>query len=391
MLSMEHPVSLCLKQAQRNMKFTVSSSDLSSRLQTINKVQNSKNTLIILDCILFELSNGTLRLTGSDSEITVHSTIEVSDIEGEGVIAIDAKRLINAVKEIPEQPIIIEADTNTLAIKITYQNGEYSFMGSDGTDYPLPIPLDTYENTVTINSQKMYSGITRCLYAAADDELRPQMNGVFFDMSNNVVTFVATDGHKMVRNRLYTVHPESSSSFILPKKPALVLKNVLQRYDEDATVSFDQTNAKFEVENYTLVCRLAEGRYPNYDSVIPNDNPFHVRVDRSALVSSLRRILVFASQSCAVVKVHIEQGTLTISSQDLDFSTSAEERLLCEYDGTPMSIGFNGPFLMEVLNCISTEDVILELADPSRPGLVTPADMDEEENLIMLLMPMLIK
>ena len=373
------------------MKFTVSSSDLSSRLQTINKVQNSKNTLIILDCILFELSNGTLRLTGSDSEITVHSTIEVSDIEGEGVIAIDAKRLINAVKEIPEQPIIIEADTNTLAIKITYQNGEYSFMGSDGTDYPLPIPLDTYENTVTINSQKMYGGITRCLYAAADDELRPQMNGVFFDMSNNVVTFVATDGHKMVRNRLYTVHPESSSSFILPKKPALVLKNVLQRYDEDATVSFDQTNAKFEVENYTFVCRLAEGRYPNYDSVIPNDNPFHVRVDRSALVSSLRRILVFASQSCAVVKVHIEQGTLTISSQDLDFSTSAEERLLCEYDGTPMSIGFNGPFLMEVLNCISTEDVILELADPSRPGLVTPADMDEEENLIMLLMPMLIK
>ena len=374
-----------------NMKFTVSSSDLSTRLQTINKVQNAKNTLVILDCILFELSNNTLRLTGSDSEITVNSTIDVTDVDGEGVIAINAKKIINAVKEIPDQPITVDVDTRSFAIKITYQNGEYSFTGSDGTDFPLPIPLDTYENTVTLNSQHIYNGIARCLFATDDDEIRPQMNGIFFDMSNSVVTFVATDGHKMVRNRLNNVHPESPSSFILPKKPAMVLKNVMQKYDEEATISFDRTNAKFEVENYTVVCRLAEGNYPRYDSVIPQDNPFHVRVDRMAPISTLRRIMVFASQSCAVVKMRVETGTLTISAQDLDYSTSAEERLMCEYDGMPMSIGFNGPFLMEVLNCISSEDVIFELADPSRPGVAMPADMGEEESLIMLLMPMLIK
>lgn len=373
------------------MKFSVSSADLSIRLQNISKVQNSKNTLLILDNILFVLRNGELTLTASDSEITVTTKVEVSEVEGEGVFAVNSRTLIGSVKEIPEQPITFTVDTNDYSVRINYQNGEYNFTGVSGEEFPLPTTIKGSKHSVRINSKQMLNGITRCLFATSDDELRPQMNGIYFDMSNDIMAFAASDGHKLIRNRIFSVHPEDPSSFILPKKPAILLKTILPRFDEEVTVRFDSNNAVFTVEYYTITCRLIEGRYPNYNAVIPQDNPFKVTVDRASFISALRRVLVFASSSCSVVKIQVDRGTMTVSAQDIDFSTSAEERLICEYDGTPMSIGFNGPFLLDVLNCITCESVILELADPSRAGVILPSEMEGEEDLIMLLMPMMVK
>lgn len=373
------------------MRFNVSSTSLSNKLQTISRVQSSRNALPILDCILFELTGGELKMTASDSETTMVTTLEVTEAEGEGKFAIGSKQLISSIKEISEQPITFYVDQNTFAIEINYQNGKYNLVGQNGNEFPVPMRVNEMARSLTIDSQLLLGGISRCLFAAADDELHPQMNGVYFDLTSENLTFVASDGHKLVRNRVFSVRFDDPSAFILPKKPALLLKAVLPKAEGDSVVRFDDRNAEIQLTDYVISCRLIEGRYPNYNSVIPQDNPFRVTVDRLALISALRRVSVFASQSSALIKLHVDSGTLTVSAQDLDFSTSAEEHLMCEYDGTVMSIGFNGPFLLDVLNSITSNDVILELADPSRAGVITPAVQEENEDLIMLLMPMMLK
>ncbi len=372
------------------MRFNVSSTTLCNRLQTISRVQSSKNALPILDCILFDLRDGLLKLTASDSETTMSTRIDVTDVDGEGKFAIESKQLINSIKEISEQPITFNVDQNTFAIEINYQNGKYNLIGQNGYEYPVPAGMGDYSRSTSIDSQVMLNGISRSLFAAADDELRPQMNGVYFDMAQDCITFVASDGHKLVRDRALSVHADEPSSFILPKKPALLLKAVLPKAEGEAIVRFDDRNAEVLLSDYDISCRLIEGRYPNYNSVIPNDNPFRVTVDRLAFISALRRVSVFASQSSSLIKLHVDNNTLTVSAQDLDFSTSAEEHIMCEYNGTSMSIGFNGPFLIDVLNSMSSQDIILELADPSRAGVITPAEQEENEDLLMLLMPMML-
>lgn len=371
------------------MRFNVSSTSLCNRLQTISRVQSSKNALPILNCILFEVKDGLLKLTASDSETIMTTRIDVTDVEGEGKIAIEAKQLINSIKEISEQPITFNVDQNTFAIEINYQNGKYNLIGQNGYEYPIPVSSDM-SCQVSIDCQVMLNGISRSLFAAADDELRPQMNGVYFDMAQDNITFVASDGHKLVRDRVYSVHADEPAAFILPKKPALLLKSVLTKADAEAIIRFDNRNAEFQLPDYDIVCRLIEGRYPNYNSVIPSDNPFRVTVDRLAFISALRRVSVFASQSSSLIKLHVDNNNLTVSAQDLDFSTSAEEHIMCEYNGTSMSIGFNGPFLIDVLNSMSSQDIVLELADPSRAGVITPAEQEENDDLLMLLMPMML-
>lgn len=373
------------------MRFNVSSSSLSNRLQTISRVQSSKNALPILDCILFELVGGELKMTASDSETAMTTTIEVTEAEGEGKFAIGSKQLISSIKEISDQPITFNVDQNTFAIEINYQNGKYNLVGQNGYEYPVSSAMNGYSRSIAIDAAVMFNGINRCLFAAADDELRPQMNGVYFDMTTENITFVASDGHKLVRNRVFSASADEASAFILPKKPALLLKTVLPKAEGDAVIRFDDRNAEIQLTDYVITCRLIEGRYPNYNSVIPTDNPFRVTVDRLAFISALRRVSVFASQSSALIKLHVDQGTLTVSAQDLDFSTSAEEHIMCEYEGMSMSIGFNGPFLIDVLNSITGSDIVLELADPSRAGVITPAEQEENEDLIMLLMPMMLK
>lgn len=373
------------------MRFNVSSSSLSNRLQTISRVQSSKNALPILDCILFELVGGELKMTASDSETAMTTTIEVTEAEGEGKFAIGAKQLISSVKEISDQPITFNVDQNTFAIEINYQNGKYNLVGQNGYEYPVSNAMNGFARSIAIDSAVMFNGINRCLFAAADDELRPQMNGIYFDMTTENITFVASDGHKLVRNRVFSARADEASAFILPKKPALLLKTVLPKAEGDAVIRFDDRNAEIQLTDYVISCRLIEGRYPNYNSVIPTDNPFRVTVDRLAFISALRRVIVFASQSSALIKLHVDQGSLTVSAQDLDFSTSAEEHIMCEYEGMAMSIGFNGPFLIDVLNSVTGNDIVLELADPSRAGVITPAEQEDSEDLIMLLMPMMLK
>lgn len=372
------------------MKFTVSSTTLCSRIQNISKVQNSKSALPILDCILLELRDGTLFMTASDSETTIQTNIELTEAEGEGKFAVDAKQFINSIKEISEQPITLNVNEANNEVEVNYQNGYYRFIAQNGYEYPLPIQNDTPNNEVVIPACKLLDGITRTLFATGDDEIRQMMNGVYFDLTTECLVFVASDGRKLVRNRMFSIKSEAPSSFILPKKPANILKTILLKEDGDAVIRYSAQNAQIALNNYSITCRLIDARYPNYDSVIPKNNPYHLTVDRIAFISALRRVSVFASASNALVKLHVENNTLDVSAQDIDFSTSAEEKLLCDYDGIPMSIGFNGPFLLDVLNNIVCQDIIISLADPSRAGVLVPAENEDDEDLLMLLMPITI-
>ena len=373
------------------MKFNVSSATLCNRLQTLSRVIASKNSIQILDCILFELQDGTLRLKASDSETTLVSTLTVDEADSNGVFAIKAATIINGLKEIADQPVTLEVNPETHEIVIFYQNGRSSFVGQGGEEYPVFPDIKDDAQQLTIDTSVLLSGISRAIFATAEDEIRPVMNGIYFDITPESVTFVASDGHKLVRDRSFTTHGgEQPSAFILPKKPAKMLKDILAKESGDAIVKFDDRNARIELENYVLSCRLIEGRYPNYNSVIPQDNPFRVTVDRVTLIGALRRVLVFASTSTSLVKLRVDQNDLTVSTQDIDFSTSAEEHVLCDYSGTAMSIGFKGPFLVDILNSMSSQEVVLELADPSRAGVIVPAEQEDQEDLLMLLMPMML-
>ena len=372
------------------MNFKISSTTICNRLQTLNKVINSKNSLSILDSILFELQDNILKMTASDGDITLVSTLEVNSAEGSGKFALNATQIINGLKEIADQPVKITINDQDFKVIIKYQNGKCEFNGQSGEDYPIMKGVSEGAQTVKIENNALFNGINKSLFATADDELRPVMNGVFFDIMPDNITFVASDGHKLVRNRNFAVHGEQATSFILPKKPAKTLKDILVKDDSEVIIKLDENIAEISVENYVLSCRLIEGRYPNYNSVIPKDNPFKIRIDRQAMIGALRRVLVFASQSTNLIKIRITNNALMVSSQDNEFATNAEESITCEYEGNPMNIGFKGPFLVDILNSISSQEVIFELADPSRAGVIVPAQQEENEDLLMLLMPMML-
>ena len=372
------------------MKFIVSSSTLFSHLQAISRVINSKNSLPILDCVLIELQEGTLTMTASDNETTLSTAIEISEYEGEGAFAISSKTILEALKENPEQPLDFNVNLDTLAINVNYQNGNYSLMGQDAIEFPRLKHMSNSMVNMTIGADILLNGINRCVFATADDELRPVMNGVYFDITPQDVTMVASDGHKLVRNKTFAASSNEKAAFILPKKPATLLKNLLAKEQGDVTICFDDSNALFTLENYQMNCRLIEGRYPNYNSVIPQNNPHKAIVDRMSFISALRRVSVFSSQASSLIKLTLEENAMNISAQDKDFSTSAEETLVCQYDGKPMSIGFKSSFLIEILNNIASQNVVIELADPSRAGVIVPEEQEENEDILMLLMPMML-
>ncbi|MBQ8502421.1 MAG: DNA polymerase III subunit beta [Bacteroides sp.] len=372
------------------MKFVISSTALSSHLQAISRVINSKNALPILDCFLFDLQDGTLSITASDSETTMITSVEVNESDSDGRFAIVAKTLLDALKEIPEQPLSFEVNAGTLEITVQYQNGKYSLMGQNADEYPQSVALGSNAVKVEIDAQVLLGGINRAVFATADDELRPVMNGVYFDITTEDITMVASDGHKLVRCKTLAAHGNERAAFILPKKPATLVKNLLPKEQGQVTVEFDERNAVFTLENYRMVCRLIEGRYPNYNSVIPQNNPYKVTVDRLQLIGALRRVSIFSSQASSLIKLRMGDNKIVISAQDIDFSTSAEETLVCQYAGNPMNIGFKSTFLIDILNNISAEEVIIELADPSRAGVIIPVEQEENEDLLMLLMPMML-
>jgi len=371
------------------MKFIVSSTGLFSRLQAISRVINSKNSLPILDCFLLELTDGTLSITASDSETTLSTSIETNECDTDGRFAVNSKTILDALKEIPEQPLTFEVNEN-IEIVVKYQNGKYSLMGQNADEYPQSISLGSNAVHVGLGVEVLMNGINRSLFATADDELRPVMNGIYFDITTEDITFVASDGHKLVRNKSYKAHGNEKAAFILPKKPATLLKNLLPKETGDVQIDFDDRNAVFTMENYSMTCRLIEGRYPNYNSVIPQNNPHRATIDRAAFVSALKRVSVFSSAASSLIKLRLDMNTIQISGQDIDFSTSAEETLMCQYEGNQMSIGFKATFLIDILNNISSQEVLMELADPSRAGVMVPVEQNEEEDLLMLLMPMML-
>ncbi len=372
------------------MRITLSSTVLANRLIALQKVQNSKNSLQILDCILFNVSNGKLQLTASDKENEMKIDIELDECDVDGKFAISSKTITDAVKELPEQPITIEIDENTYSVKILFQNGDYKFTAQNADEFPQSQDLQEDANSIKIASNVLLENITRTIFATANDEIRPVMNGIFFDLTPEALAIVATDGHKMVRNKILTISGQEPASFILPKKPAGILKNTLAHDDSEVEIKFDDRNAEILFGDYALKCRLIEGRYPNYNSVIPNNNPYELNIDRKTLAGSVRRVLPFASESSQLERLHLTNGEVEISAEDLDFYTSAKESIVCDYNGNTMNIGFKGSSLLELLNNLSCDEVSLRLADPSRPCLILPSEQPEGQDILMLIMPMLL-
>lgn len=372
------------------MKFVVSSATLLSHLQAISRVINSKNTLPILDCFLLELDGNVLTVTAADNETRLETKVEVNSSEGAGSLAINSKNLLDPLRELPDQPLTFDVNDETLEVYIYYHNGKYNFVGLKGDEYPKPKELKDSAIGLDISAETLFNGINRTVFATADDELRPVMNGIYFDITADDLTFVASDGHKLVRVIHKDVKGEGRSSFILSKKPANLLKSLLPKETGTVGIKFDENNAYITLSNFVMTCRFVEGRYPNYNSVIPQNNPNNVTLDRLTLLNALKRVSVFSNPASSLVKLQMSEDKIVVSAQDIDFLTSAEEMIPCQYNGNVMNIGFKAVFLIDILNNIPSTDVKIELSDPSRAGIVVPVENEENEEMLALLMPMML-
>ena len=372
------------------MKFTLSSNALSSRLQTLAKVINSKNSLPILESFLFQVHNGQLTLTASDSENVMQTSLKLDQFDTDGDFAIPSHTVLDAVKELPEQPLTFEVNMSTFEVTVGYQNGQYQFTAQNADEYPQTAPIQNDVHAITIDATALNENINRTLFATDNNEIRPVMNGIYFDLTTDCLAFVASDGHKLVRCRDYSIKSETPAAFILPKKPATLLRSVLDKDSGDVVIKFNSNSAEIHFAEGKLSCRLIEGNYPNYNAAIPNDNPNELTIDRKSLLSAIRRILPFASMSSQLIRFRLEAGMLELSSEDIDFATRAKESLVCEYTGAPLQIGFRGDFFTEILNSIDTDELKIKLGDPSRAGIVVQSKQPENEDVLMLIMPLLL-
>ena len=372
------------------MKFTVSSSALLSLLATTGKVISNKNTLPILDYFLMELNGNELKVTTSDLETTLIGSITVDSVESEGTIAAPGKLMLDSLKEFPELPLTIDVNDKSWEIKINWKSGSLSIPGASAVSYPAVPTLSAEKKELELDVDVLVNGINKTIFATADDELRPVMNGIFINFSPTALTFVGTDAHKLVK---YESERETdiNASFILPKKPANLLKSVLLKEEDAIKVAFDSKNALFTLKNHTLVCRLIEGNYPNYNAVIPANNPNKVLVDRIELLNGIKRVAVCSNPTTNLIRMDIEENRINLTAQDIDFSVSANETISCSYDGQPITIGFKSTFLVEILSNIETPTVVIELADSTRAGVFKPVYDEKQSNTsLMLLMPMMI-
>ena len=370
------------------MRFTLSSTALSSKLSALSRVINSKNALPILGDFVFEISDNILHLTASDSENVMKTQLELTESDGACRFAIGNSLLLDAVKGISEQPITFDVNQEQNIVKISYQNGLFSLPIENADEFPMAQPISDFANSITMPNLTLAENINRSIFATAQDELRPVMNGIYFDLTPDCLAVVASDGHKLVRNKVFTIKSEQPASFILPKKPANLLKNLLGKDGGDVIIRFDERNAEINYGDGILQCRLIEGRFPNYNSVIPQNNPNELRADRLGLLAALRRVQPFANGSSNLIRFHVEGSTLQLDAEDYDFSRTATERMTCEYNGKPMSIGFKGSSFIEILSNFDCQEVIIPLADPSRAGLVIPSEQPENQDVLMLMMPM---
>ncbi|WP_290386888.1 DNA polymerase III subunit beta [uncultured Muribaculum sp.] len=371
------------------MKFNVSSKTLYSYVPAVSKVINSKNALTILNNFLFELSDNTLTITASDLENTLVAHLEVMDAEGEGKFCVDARRMVDLLKEMPDQGISFDINDDNLAVEIVYPSGNYSFIAINGNEYPSNESVDESTDIIefTCPTEQIIKGIDNTLFAVGNDDLRPQMMGILWDIKPDAITFVATDTRKLVKYRNAMSAPGVEGSCILPIKPATVIKNVFAKEDE-VKVTLEPKSATFESPSYKFNCRFIKGSFPDYNRVIPVKNPYVITVDRQSFLNAVRRVGVFVDQGHGLVKFKIEKDRLTMKATDNNFCTSAREVVPCDFTGTEMIIGFSAPYLIEIFNTISTTDILIKLSDPSRPGVFVPSENSENSELLMLLMPM---
>ncbi|MCJ8292419.1 MAG: DNA polymerase III subunit beta [Crocinitomicaceae bacterium] len=369
------------------MNFVISSATLLKHLQGISGVLSTSNTLPILDNFLFEIVDGRLTVSASDLETTMRTSLDVEAKE-EGKIAIPAKLLLDVLKNLPDQPCTFLVNDETFSIEIAYDNGKSKMVGFDGDDFPRTPALEK-SSSIRISGSILSNAINKTLFATGVDDLRPVMSGVFCEFSPESITFVATDAHKLVRYTRTDSQADGSSAFILPKKPLNLLKGNLKG-DEEVMLEYNDSNAVFTFNDTVLVCRLIDGKYPNYEAVIPKENPNVLMIDRLQFLSSIKRVSIFANKTTHQIKLKLAGAELSLSAEDIDFANEANERLTCNYSGEDMEIGFNSRFLMEMLNNIDSTEIRLEMSEPSRAGLLIPADMAEDEDILMLVMPVML-
>lgn len=368
------------------MNFAISSSALSAHLNVIGRVIVQKNNLPILDCFLFDIQGNTLTITASDNDSTLITQMELNESDADIRFAVNAKILQDAIKEIPEQPLAFDFNPVSYEITINYQNGQYKLMAQSADDYPTPAVVEEEQIQMAMDAQMLYTGLVRSMVAVANDILRPQLNAICFDVKNDAISIVTCNGNQLALTQI-AQHNDAEGIFLLNTRPASLLKNMLTKEQDKVTLSFGQRGATFKTEEYTLICRLVEGKYPNYRSIIPVQNNNVITINRQALMSVLRRVMIFANPSAVLVKFRLGTSSLNVSSQDIDFGKSAEEDMYCDYAGVPMSIAFKGSTLLELLQNIESDEVIIKLSDPTRAGLIVPSEQKEGEEVLMLIMP----
>lgn len=371
------------------MKFIVSSTALLKQLQSLQGVLASSNTLPILDNFLFEIDGKQLTITASDLETTITASMAV-EAKDKGSVAIPARLLLDTLKAFPEQPLTFSVDAKHFGIEISSDQGKYKMTGFNGSEFPKSPVLDN-PSAFSLPAGTLATAINKTIFATGNDDLRPVMSGIFFELADDGVRFVATDAHKLVRYSRTDIKAPKTASFIVPKKPLNLLKNSLAGTTADVTVSYNENNASFAFDNTLLVCRLIDGKYPNYEAVIPKKNPNKLTIDRQSFLNSVRRVSIFSNKTTHQVRMNIAGSQLAVSAEDLDFANEANEKLTCGYEGEDMTIGFNSRFLMDMLNNLNSEHVVMEMSAPNRAGILLPAEKTEHgEDVLMLVMPVML-
>lgn len=369
------------------MKFKIPGKAFQSNLQLMSKVLNSKNTVTILDNFLLKVEGDRLWITGSDSETTMVSWLEIFDVEGEGEVAVSSKTLVEMSKEIGNQPLTFEMNDETRHIDVNYLNGHFEFMGIDGSEFPRRTASEEDSRELLVPSEVIVKGVENTLYAVSNDTIRPTMTGIFWDITEDNITFVSSDTHKLVRYINSQVKPGFEGGFILPAKPAGILRSMISKEDTEVKMKISSKGAVFEVGNFKLTCKFIMGNYPNYKRVIVENSPYHLVVDKAALLTAVRRVSLFASKSTSLVKCMISANELKMVARDFDYSTLGEEKVECTYEGEPMMIGFATNYMIDILSHLQCEELKISLVDPARPGLFEPLQQEPDENIVVLQMP----
>lgn len=371
------------------MKFIVSSTSLLKQLQNISGVLSTNNALPILENFLFEIKGKSLTISASDLETTITTKLDVES-KTDGNIAIPARLLLDTLKTFPEQPLTFDINTNKNLVEITSEAGKYKLSGFYAQEFPK-VPSIESPVKVEFKAETLSDAISSTLFATGNDDLRPVMSGVFFQISNDDITFVATDAHKLVRYKRSDIKSEKSASFIVPKKPLGLIKNLTSSSEDNLSLEFNDSNARFNFGNISLICRLIDGKYPNYEAVIPKDNPNKLIIDRASFLNSIKRVSIFSNKTTYQIRLKISGNELTISAEDIDMSNEANERLTCSYQGEDMEIGFNSRFMIEMLNNISSSNAVVEMSAPNRAGIIYPEDSENKNvDLLMLVMPVML-